>query len=113
MRQVEWNHGMSDFLGLLSIRIITSHQSKGLEYDAVIFLGLEDDGFRSFNTQTHADMCAFFVALSRAKKQCFFTFSASRETSRFGEVQVRNQSTTTISSLYHLLQNANVEVLNI
>ncbi|MNP58795.1 ATP-dependent DNA helicase Rep [compost metagenome] len=92
---------------------MTIHKSKGLEYDTVIFLGLEDDAFWSFNTQKLEDMCAFFVALSRAKKQCFFTFSASRETSRFGDVQIREQSNSSISSLYQLLQNADVEVLNL
>ncbi|MEK4454008.1 ATP-dependent helicase [Paenibacillus sp. FSL L8-0506] len=113
LKHLDWNSSISDFLGLFSIPVMTIHKSKGLEYDTVIFLGLEDDAFWSFNTQKLEDMCAFFVALSRAKKQCFFTFSASRETSRFGDVQIREQSNSSISSLYQLLQNANVEVLNV
>ncbi|WP_044482063.1 UvrD-helicase domain-containing protein [Paenibacillus antibioticophila] len=113
LKHLDWNSSISDFLGLFSIPVMTIHKSKGLEYDTVIFLGLEDDAFWSFDTQKLEDMCAFFVALSRAKKQCFFTFSASRETSRFGDVQIRAQSNSSISSLYQLLQNANVEVLNL
>nr|WP_261769622.1 3'-5' exonuclease [Paenibacillus xylanexedens] len=88
---------------MYSIPVMTIHKSKGLEYDTVIFLGLEDDAFWSFNTQKIEDMCAFFVALSREKKQCFFTFSASRETSQFGDVQIRNKSNNGIYALYQLL----------
>ncbi|WP_152393387.1 UvrD-helicase domain-containing protein [Paenibacillus guangzhouensis] len=113
LKHLNWNDSISDFLGVFSVPIMTIHKSKGLEYDTVIFLGLEDDAFWSFQTQTHADMCAFFVALSRAKEQCFFTFSASRETLRYGNAQVRPQFSNNISSLYQLLQNANVEVRDI
>ncbi|MGO4699438.1 UvrD-helicase domain-containing protein [Paenibacillus sp. 2TAB26] len=113
LKHLDWSSSISDLLGLFSIPVMTIHKSKGLEYDTVIFLGLEDDAFWSFNTQKLEDMCAFFVALSRAKKQCFFTFSASRETSRFGDVQIRAQSNHGISTLYQLLQNANVEVLDV
>ncbi|RAU91180.1 UvrD-helicase domain-containing protein [Paenibacillus sp. YN15] len=113
LKHSNWNDAVSDFLGLLSIPIMTIHKSKGLEYDTVIFLGLEDDAFWSFKSQRTADMCAFFVALSRAKKQCYFTFSESREILHYGNVQVRPQFSRNISSLYQILQNANVEVRNI
>lgn len=113
LKYLDWSKAISDFLGLFSIPIMTIHKSKGLEYDTVIFLGLEDDAFWSFRTQRTADMCAFFVALSRAKKQCFFTFSESREILHYGNLQVRPQFSNNISSLYQILQNANVEVRNI
>lgn len=113
LKKLNLGDAISDFVGLFSIPIMTIHKSKGLEYDTVIFLGLEDDAFWSFRTQRAADMCAFFVALSRAKQQCFFTFSASREILHFGDVQLRPQFNQSISSLYQILQNANVEVRNI
>jgi Superfamily I DNA and RNA helicases len=109
----DWSNAIADFLGLYSVPIMTIHKSKGLEYDTVIFLGLEDDAFWSFQSQTHQDMCAFFVALSRAKTQCFFTFSKSREVLHFKELQVRIQSNNNISSLYQLLHSANVDIKNI
>lgn len=108
----DWVEAISDFLGFSSVPIMTIHKSKGLEYDTVIFLGLEDNAFWSFDTQTRADMCAFFVALSRAKTQCFFTFSATRETSRFNQVQVTAQSFRNISSLYKILESANVDTIS-
>ncbi|WP_041823731.1 3'-5' exonuclease [Shouchella clausii] len=113
LKYLDWASAISDFLGLLSVPIMTVHKSKGLEYDTVIFLGLEDDAFWSFRTQRTADMCAFFVALSRAKKQCFFTFSESREILHYGNLQVRPQFNRNISSLYQILQIANVHVRNI
>jgi DNA helicase-2/ATP-dependent DNA helicase PcrA len=112
-KYMNWRDAISDFLGLFSIPIMTIHKSKGLEYDTVIFLGLEDDAFWSFQKQSFEDMCAFFVALSRAKNQCFFTFSASREVLHFGDVHVRSQFSQNISPLYEILRKANVEVRNI
>ncbi|WP_244863162.1 3'-5' exonuclease [Paenibacillus cisolokensis] len=109
----DWSSTIADFLGLYSVPIMTIHKSKGLEYDTVIFLGLEDDAFWSFQSQTHQDLCAFFVALSRAKTQCFFTFSKSREVLRFRDLQVRVQTNNNISSLYQLLHSARVDIKNI
>ncbi|ASA26432.1 UvrD-helicase domain-containing protein [Paenibacillus donghaensis] len=112
-KYLDWSNSIADILGLFSVPIMTIHKSKGLEYDTVIFLGLEDDAFWTFRTQRLADMCTFFVALSRAKTQCFFTFSNSRETLRYGDIQVRTQSSVNISSLYQLLKDANVDVREI
>lgn len=91
-------------LGMNSIPIMTIHKSKGLEYDTVIFLGLEDDAFWSFTTQADEDRCAFFVAFSRAKNRALFTFSESR-VSRAG-YRPKKQSRAAISSLYQMLQRA-------
>lgn len=67
-------------LGVDTIPIMTIHKSKGLEYHNVIFIGLEDGAFWSYNTQMNEDNCAFFVALSRAKKRIIFTISQKRMT---------------------------------
>lgn len=65
-------------LGKDVIPAITIHKSKGLEFDYVFFLGLEDSAFWSFKKQKQEDRCAFFVALSRAKKGIAFTFCRQR-----------------------------------
>jgi superfamily I DNA/RNA helicase len=93
-------------LGEDCVPIMTIHKSKGLEYHTVIFLGLEDNAFWSFAEQSHEDLCAFFVALSRAKKQVFFTFSQSRVT-REGRGEAL-QSRENIGILYELLAQAGV-----
>lgn len=70
-------------VGKDTIPVMTIHKSKGLEYHTVIFIGLEDGAFWSFERQPDEDKCAFFVALSRAKERVVFTFSKQRE-GRFG-----------------------------
>ena len=79
----DWLLAIEKFEGLHSVPIMTIHKSKGLEYDAVYFVGLEDSAFWSFKNQPEEDRCAFFVALSRAKKEIFFTFCQYRYTSKF------------------------------
>lgn len=77
--QGEWIKVVSNFKGENSIPIMTIHKSKGLEYEAVYFLGLEDSAFWSFNKQPEEDKSAFFVALSRAKSHIIFTHCKNRE----------------------------------
>jgi superfamily I DNA/RNA helicase len=54
------------------------NKSKGLEYNAVYFIGLEDSAFWNFRNQPDEDRCTFFVALSRAKASVTFTFCKKR-----------------------------------
>lgn len=98
------NEALSRVLGLDSIPVMTIHKSKGLEYHTVIFLGLEDGAFWSFNTQADEDKCAFFVALSRAKERVVFTFSKTREL-RFG---IGNQSIQNIRVIFDELQKSKI-----
>lgn len=65
--------------GVGVIPVMTIHKSKGLEYHTVIFMGLEDGAFWSYDKQPDEDKCAFFVALSRAKERVAFTFSRNRD----------------------------------
>lgn len=46
-----------------SVRLLTVHKSKGLEFDTVYVVGAE----RSFYSNSRTDQCTFFVAISRAK----------------------------------------------
>jgi len=66
-------------LGKDSVPIMTIHKSKGLEYNSIVFVGLEDGAFWSFKNQADEDKCAFFVALSRAEERVAFTFSKKRK----------------------------------
>lgn len=73
-----WEVAVQCFKGDYSIPIMTIHKSKGLEYDSVYFVGLEDSAFWNFKKQPEEDRCAFFVALSRAKKSVTFTYCSYR-----------------------------------
>jgi superfamily I DNA/RNA helicase len=76
---LDWDKGLRNFLGEGTIPIMTIHKSKGLEYSAVYFIGLEDGAFWNFKNQSDQDRCAFFVALSRAKQYVSFSFCGKRE----------------------------------
>ena len=103
--QGEWLDTVSSFKGENSIPIMTIHKSKGLEYEAVYFLGLEDSAFWSFNDQPEEDKSAFFVALSRAKSHLIFTYCKLRNNSP--------QNNRNINEIYSLLTQSNlVNVIN-
>ena len=103
--QGEWIDIVSSFKGETSIPIMTIHKSKGLEYEVVYFLGLEDSAFWSFNDQPEEDKSAFFVALSRAKSHLIFTYCKLRNNSP--------QNNRNINEIYSLLTQSNlVDVVN-
>lgn len=93
--QGEWVDIVSNFRGENSIPIMTIHKSKGLEYEVVYFLGLEDSAFWNFNNQPEEDKSAFFVALSRAKTHLIFTYCKVRNN--------RSQNNRDINEIYSLL----------
>lgn len=59
-----------------AVRILTIHKCKGLEFHSVIVHGIEVETF--FGSKDACD-CAYFVAISRAKKRLVSTTSALRE----------------------------------
>lgn len=109
-KHVNWIDAIHDFNGKYSIPIMTIHKSKGLEYNTVLFVGLEDSAFWSFKSQAESDKKAFFVALSRAKKRIIFTFSRSREVLSYGNLTTKEQSLKNISEVYRILQSAEVPI---
>src|SRR5262249_51922156 len=58
-----------------AIRIMTIHKSKGLEFDSVIVLGVEEETFFGKLVDERA---AFFVAISRAKRRLRLTWVKKR-----------------------------------
>lgn len=103
----DWKTAIDNFIGENSIPIMTIHKSKGLEYDSVFFIGLEDSAFGNFTKQPDEDKCTFFVALSRAKTRVDFTFCKGRQLK-----YTNNQSNTEINELYNmLLKTGLVEVI--
>lgn len=94
---------LSDIRGDNSIPIMTIHKSKGLEYDTVIFIGLEDYPFRHIGTENSEDENAFFVALSRAKNAVAFTFAKQRKDTRG---ITREQTINSIDRIYNILYDS-------
>ncbi len=93
------------FMGKNTIPIMSIHKSKGLEFDTIIFLGLEDGAFWSFQNQQDEDTCAFFVAMSRAKRKLVFTYSDLR-LDKWN--RPHPQATGVIKPLYDALRNSTI-----
>ena len=66
-----WAECISNMEGLNSVRLMTIHKSKGLEYHTVIFVEFNDDAFWGNDD----DVNVFFVALSRARERVYFSFT--------------------------------------
>lgn len=102
----DWLKAVQAFCGELSIPIMTVHKSKGLEYDTVVFVGLEDSAIWNFANLQDEETCTFFVALSRAKRRVIFTYSNVRNTGRNESRQI--QSKNNLRPLYEILRNSGI-----
>lgn len=67
---------LASFSGDRAVRIMSIHKSKGLEFDTVIVLGVED---QTFWGDKGAERSAYFVAVSRAKRRLFLTVCDHRD----------------------------------
>lgn len=100
---------VSELIGNDIVPAMTVHKSKGLEFDTVVFLGLEDSQLWNFANQSDEEVRGFFVAFSRASHRVVFTFSDLRD-GRFGRTQ---QAKVKIKDLYSILQSAGVQTLDL
>lgn len=96
-----WSDCIDRFLGTHDISMMTVHKSKGLEYDTVFFIGLDDQSWWSHTPRNPEGIATFFVALSRAKQRATFLFCSDRG---------RRER---VSELYQLLRDAGVEEIEV
>ncbi len=96
---------IDDVIGVDVVPAMTIHKSKGLEFDTVVFLGLEDSQWWNFAKQPDEEKRGFFVAFSRAIQRVVFTFSDVRD----GRWRRERQEKKQISDLYDILQRAGVQ----
>ncbi|THG81558.1 ATP-dependent helicase [Pseudomonas sp. A-1] len=73
-----WTACLDAFEGLAQIPLMTVHKSKGLEYDTIVFVGLDDQAWWAHRPGNQEGLATFFVALSRAKQRAIFTFCRER-----------------------------------
>lgn len=92
-----WNECIERFEGTEQIPMMTVHKSKGLEYDTIAFIGLDDKSWWSHNAGNPEGIATFFVALSRAKQRAIFLFCRARGARR------------RVADLYQLLTDAGIE----
>ncbi len=91
-----WIACLDAFEGVGQVPMMTVHKSKGLEYDTIIFIGLDDRAWWAHTPGDPEGVAAFFVALSRAKQRAIFAFCQQRGN--------RNN----VAELYQLLTDAGV-----
>jgi superfamily I DNA/RNA helicase len=77
-QSADWSDALDRFEGINQIPLMTVHKSKGLEYDTILFLGLDDKMWWSHSAGNPEGIATFFVALSRAKQRAIFTFCEAR-----------------------------------
>jgi superfamily I DNA/RNA helicase len=96
-----WTSCLDRFEGISSVPLMTIHKSKGLEFDTILFLGLDDSAWWSHTADNPEGVATFFVALSRAKQRAVFAFCQERGTRRL------------VADLYRLLTLAGVPEVQI
>lgn len=60
--RMTWADAASAFSGADVVQCLTIHKSKGLEYESVFFVGLEDSSWWAFDQDPDENTRAFFVA---------------------------------------------------
>ncbi|WP_376745794.1 3'-5' exonuclease [Sinorhizobium psoraleae] len=73
-----WADALDAFEGTGQIPLMTVHKSKGLEYDTIVFVGLDDQAWWAHRPGNPEGLATFFVALSRAKQRAIFAFCRER-----------------------------------
>ncbi len=72
-----------------SVKLMTVHSAKGLEFHTVFIVGMEEDLFPSKRSVTPKEIeeerRLFYVAITRAEKYCFISYAKSRY--RFGNIE--------------------------
>lgn len=92
----DWSQCLDAFEGVDRIPLMTVHKSKGLEYDTIVFVGLDDEAWWAHTPGNPEGLATFFVALSRAKQRAIFSFCQERGRRR------------KVAELYQLLTDAGV-----
>jgi len=78
-----------------AVQVISSHRSKGREFDYVFMIGLEDDVLPDYRAQKTEDIDEerriFYVSLTRTRKAAYLTSASERKT-RQGDVWKKTPS---------------------
>jgi putative ATP-dependent endonuclease of OLD family len=93
-----WKGALVRYRGDGQVPLMTITKSKGLEYDVVVLLGLDDNDWWSFQRNPDEGHSTFFVAASRARERLFMTLCEGQRTAK-------------ISEIYRLLQEAGVQTI--
>lgn len=105
---LDFKKALRNFQGEDVIPIMTIHKSKGLEYDAIYLVGLEDSAWWNFKNKPEAERSAFFVAISRAKKYLSFSYCSHRESLKSSYNPSGSQNKNQVNEFFLLLNSPNI-----
>lgn len=88
-----------------AVQIMNIHKCKGLEYQSVYFMGLEDQAFWNYSDEPFENNCVIYVALSRAKEKICLTSSRYREHRVTYRHDNRHSSYKSVKPIFDLLIN--------
>ncbi|OMR52464.1 DNA helicase UvrD [Burkholderia pseudomallei] len=97
----DWPACVDAFEGVGQVPLMTVHKSKGLEYDTMVFVGLDDEAWWAHTPGDPEGLATFFVALSRAKQRAIFAFCRERGGRR------------RVAELFRLLTDAGVPEIDV
>jgi len=91
-----------DFLGLESGKtpIITVHQAKGLEFDYVFIIGMNEFKFPAYKSDLEEEKRLFYVALTRAKKHIYLSYGNNYTTTTGSRPQSRSRFIDSLEQKY-------------
>ncbi|WP_377253417.1 UvrD-helicase domain-containing protein [Phytohabitans kaempferiae] len=75
-----WAEALDAFEGTHCVPLMTVHKSKGLEFDTMVMIGLDDKTWWSYTPDNPEGLATFFVAVSRAKQRIVITHCSQRGT---------------------------------
>ena len=106
-----WENALKSFEGEFSVPAMTIHKSKGLEFDTVFIVGIEDASFFADNRPLNKeDMSAVFVAISRAKRNLYISTANNRPSLQRGGGQ---QTYLQVKAVYDIISKLeNVDIYN-
>lgn len=99
-RVASWAELADAFMENDAVSLMTIHRSKGLEYNTVFLLGLDDDQWWAHTRDPSESTMTFFVGVSRAAERLVLT-------------HVRNTSFRKVRGLYSELEAAGVPTLDL
>ena len=73
-----WDEALDAFEGTDCLPLMTVHKSKGLEFDTMVMIGLDDKTWWSYTPNNPEGLATFFVAVSRAKQRIVITHCSQR-----------------------------------
>ena len=73
-----WAEALDAFEGTDCLPLMTVHKSKGLEFDTMVMIGLDDRTWWSYTPNNPEGLATFFVAVSRAKQRIVITHCSQR-----------------------------------